>query len=148
MQAIAMGAQRQQPVTNTAAEEEEDGNDKDKEEEGEEEEDAVVMVLQEVKHRATASFDFTAQAPEDVSFAKGDELVDVDPDTPGGGWFTGTHVTSGRRGTFPSNYVEMTTKEQQQAEVKKQEKRLTRSIIGSMDAFAFQGVLEGSTDAV
>ena len=39
--------------------------------------------------KATALFDYAAQAGDELSFAKGDIILDVDEDKPGGGWCTG-----------------------------------------------------------
>ena len=59
-----------------------------------------------LKKRAEALFDYAGQAEDELSFTKGDIIVDVDEDKPGGGWFTG--CKGGASGIFPGNYVAIT----------------------------------------
>lgn len=57
------------------------------------------------EQRARALFAFTAESLEEVNLNVDDVLV-VEADDDGSGWLYGTNKNTGKRGRFPSNYVE------------------------------------------
>jgi hypothetical protein len=58
--------------------------------------------------RAIAKHDWKAEAGDQISFWKGDLLIQVEVDTPSEGWCTGRRDADKRRvGIFPSNYIDV-----------------------------------------
>ena len=56
---------------------------------------------------AIASYDFTARDADEVSFQKGDTLVNIMVDPEDDGWLRGTVPRTGRSGSIPASYVIM-----------------------------------------
>jgi len=57
-----------------------------------------------------ALYDFKGGESDDLPFSEGDVLVVLEKD--GSGWWTGEHTQSGKKGDFPSNYVEQVTEKE------------------------------------
>jgi hypothetical protein len=53
----------------------------------------------------TALYDFEATEDNELTFAEGDTIVQVD-DQISDDWWSGTNARTGEQGLFPANYVE------------------------------------------
>lgn len=54
---------------------------------------------------ALAVYDYEATESNEISFAEGDEITQIEETDPD--WWTGTHAKTGQVGLFPANYVEL-----------------------------------------
>ncbi|KAG7528346.1 hypothetical protein FFLO_06223 [Filobasidium floriforme] len=53
---------------------------------------------------AIAQYDYEATEDNEISFAEGDEIIQIEETDPD--WWTGTNAKTGKQGLFPANYVE------------------------------------------